>query len=170
MSVFDLTLDRAGAAILQDEKARTGRIMQEIWSSAEVGADILKKRAPKDLGNLEHSIYVTKGVRLDSSAMDANNAVHVMVDAPYAGIVDLGARPHTPPIGPLVGWAMRHAHLSSPIGAGNSRSAESTAYAIAKGIQAAIAARGNRPTFFVRNSMPAIVADLHLKIARAMSR
>lgn len=101
-------------------------------------ADQIDERGITDRGILKGSIQVIKNA--DGSSTTAITAAH-------AGIVELGARPH--PIGAAVRelikrWAMRKLGLD-----------EKEAERVAWGVGHKIETEGQKPTYVVRDSMPA---------------
>jgi hypothetical protein len=151
--VIDVPLNQAAGVIASDEKKRIGAVFQAIRDAAHVGAKIISERAPQDIGKLAASSHV------EGEWM--RQTVQTIVDAPYAACVELGTRPHYPPIAPLIDWVHRHIGSYSDVSTGNSGDADRVAYAIAKGIQKKIGERGTEPTFFVRGSLPDLASTLH---------
>ena len=114
------------------ETHRVDAIGRGVLSAALAGAEVIAENAPKDLGSLKQSVHAVKGT-----------PVKIVVDAPHAGIVEMGSRPHVAPLLPLVEWAKRHGAET-----------EADAYRMAWGIRKKIAAEGTKPTYFVRKSLP----------------
>jgi len=90
-------------------KARNSRVGQQFAFSAKPVEDFCfwyggqvahtaAKRAPHDTGKLGQSI----GVRWEGEAVTVYTRSH------YGGFVDMGTRPHWPPVKALEGWARRH--------------------------------------------------------------
>lgn len=75
--------------------------------------------------------------------------------APYAGIIEDGTRPFTPPIGPLLAWAKRV--LQDP---SQPPDYSSQVWALAKGTQAKIAAQGMQPRHIMRDAIPQIIENI----------
>lgn len=59
------------------------------------------RATPVDLGEMKNAWTVREG--------PGEVAAELRNDAPHAGIVELGARPHWPPFEPIFEWALRHA-------------------------------------------------------------
>jgi hypothetical protein len=83
--------------------------------------------------------------------------------APYAGVIEYGARPFTPPIGPLLAWAKRvlrdpsePPHYSSEV------------WALAKGVQKKISEQGMQPKHIMEGMIPTIINNIReeLKLVR----
>jgi hypothetical protein len=79
--------------------------------------------------------------------------VNLENNAPHAGIIELGARPFWPPIGPLIEWARRKAR---DLGLDTESDIKGFAYAV----QRAIARRGLPPRYIMRNQIPFAVVAL----------
>lgn len=97
--------------------------------------------------------------------------------APYAGIIEDGARPFTPPIEPLLQWAHRvlngtGAERGQPLtkseieSTGNKSISgySSDEWALAKGAQKAIAQRGMIPHHIMRDAIPQIIENIRLEL------
>jgi hypothetical protein len=124
--------------------------------AARRGQAHMPGKTPTDQGQLRNSWRVIEGaagVRLEN-------------DAPHAGIVEAGARPHPVSregIEALTGWAMRKFGLPAD-------EAEGLAFAIA----ARIKKEGQAPTYFVRAELEklasfageAVLAELAKEVAR----
>ncbi|SRR5665213_1045903 len=93
--------------------------------------------------------------------------------APYAGIIEFGARPFTPPIAPLLAWAHRvlngtGAERGQPLtkaqaaatGKSTLSGYSSDEWALAKGAQMAIARRGMVPKHILKNMIPTIIENI----------
>lgn len=115
-------------------KKKESRIKREAArKTVEYAVILIKENSPVALGDLIKSAH-TKG---------NNKAV---VDAPHSVAVEVGSRPHTPPLAPLIEWAKQQ---------------PSTAFggdpeALARAVQHAISVNGTHPTFFVRNQISKI--------------
>jgi len=153
MSVVDVPLGKAAEVIARDEKRRVASVYSAIVDASNVGAKIISARAPQDIGKLAASSH--------SEGNGIGQVIQTIVDAPYAACVELGTRPHYPPIAPLIDWVHRHIGSYSSVGAGSSADADRVAYRIALGIQRKIGERGTEPTFFVRDSLPDMAKTLH---------
>lgn len=146
MKQYNVDSREFGRLFREIESKRPAAVVRGIVSAALLGAEVLARRAPKDLKNL------TKSVRAEIMPAGAQ----IVIDAPYAGIVEMGSRPHWMPIKPLLEWAKRK------VGAAD-------AYRLAKGVQNKIAKYGNTPTYFVRKSLPALRKILKAEVEREMS-
>lgn len=86
--------------------------------------------------------------------------------APYAGIIEYGARPFTPPLPPLLAWAKRvltgqKSADGSTIQTGQPESDYSPeVWALAKYVQKKISERGIEPRHVMENTLPTILANI----------
>ncbi len=81
--------------------------------------------------------------------------------APHAPIIERGARPFTPPIGPLLAWAKRV--LKDPSQPPNY---SKRVWALAKGTQNKIAAEGIQPRHVMEKLIPKIIANIKSEMER----
>ena len=77
--------------------------------------------------------------------------------APHAPIIEYGARPFTPPLGPLLGWAKRI--LKAP-------DLNSDVYRLAVGTQKKIASVGIQPKHIMENMIPEIIENMKAEYKR----
>ncbi len=75
--------------------------------------------------------------------------------APHAPIIEYGARPFTPPLGPLLSWAKRV--LQDP---GQPPNYSPKVWALARGTQRKIAREGMKPRFVLTNALPDIIRNI----------
>lgn len=104
--------------------------------AAHRGRTLLVRKSPVDRGNFKNAWRV----RTIAGGAEIQN------DAPYAGIIELGARPHPVSregIEALTGWARRH------FPGVDEKEHKSIAFAIA----AKLKKYGQKPTYLVRDSM-----------------
>lgn len=153
------------------DKVLRGAQRVAVLEAATVGAELLAEAAPVDRGRLKQSFRVRrKGV---------SGHPEIVASAPYAGIVEMGSRPHWAPLAPLVRWVRRHAKLFnlSSAGTGRDKRGRFTVGAfvrIARGIQRKIAREGTKPRWFVKQRLPQLSsilnACLHAAKNRALAR
>lgn len=81
--------------------------------------------------------------------------------APYAGIIEYGARPHVPPIGPLLAWAKRVKGQGGKVDTGQ-RETDYTpeVWALAKAVQKKISEKGQQPRHIMENMIPLILKNI----------
>lgn len=151
----------------EDMKRLKGRIIKAVQRSADLGCLVVYGNAPVAFGPLRDSVH----------AVDTATGAQIVVDAPHAASVELGSRPHWAPIGPLVAWVQLRG--AEGVDAGDTATGvpqavrdemaamgdglsvpTHAAYVVAKRIQVAISKNGTKPTFFGRDSVPAVVVIL----------
>ncbi len=81
--------------------------------------------------------------------------------APYAGVIEDGARPFVPPIGPLLAWAKRVTGDPSqpPL-------YSSHVWAVAKAAQKKISEFGMEPKHILENQIPNIIANIKAELVQ----
>jgi len=75
--------------------------------------------------------------------------------APHAPIIEFGARPFMPPLGPLLYWAKRILQKTE---------LDSEVYALAVGTQQKIAREGMKPKFILTNAIEEIMVNIRKKM------
>jgi len=106
---------------------------------------------------------VDTGMYAASWAMTAlENSVILGNYAPYAGIIEYGARPHRPPLGPLLNWAKRVLGSNS-----QPPDFEPKVWALAKAVQNKIAAVGQQPKHIMENMIPTIIENIRQELQNA---
>lgn len=114
-------------------KKKQQRIKKEAArKTVEYAVVLIKENSPVALGDLIKSVHA--------------EGTKAIVDAPHSVAVEIGSRPHMPPLEPLIEWAKQQ---------------PSTAFggdpeALARAVQHAISVNGTKPTFFVRNQISKI--------------
>lgn len=117
-----------------NERARVQRVKGAMVEAAALGAEIVAGRVPVDQGQLKASVHATP------------SPPEIIANAPHAAIIENGARPHWPPIAPLVEWIERH---RIDLGIEDDSDVVGLAHAIA----AKIAEEGAEPHWFMRGSL-----------------
>ncbi len=131
---------------MEHEKKRQAEVSSATRAAANIGAKIIRANAPKATMALADSVEVD----------ESDNTTTVVVRAPHAQAVEIGSRPHMPPIAPLIRWAQAIGS-SDPHG---------TAWAVANKIKR----DGTRPRWFVRGSIPAIMQATGARIRYVLSK
>ncbi len=85
--------------------------------------------------------------------------------SPHAAIIENGARPHYPPIAPLLAWAKRKLKDGSQKESGYSPDV----WALAKGTQNKIAREGQLPKKILTNAMPVILDRIKQELGKRES-
>jgi hypothetical protein len=109
----------------------------------------LVARSPVDTGFYANSWTMTAN---EKSAIIGNTA-------PHAPVIEYGARPFTPPIGPLLAWAKRVLQDPSQPPEYSSR-----VWALAKGVQNKIEKNGMKPRHILTNAFDMIVDNIRLEL------
>lgn len=173
--VISMNLANLPDAIKGANQAVLNAIFHGSISGAQRARSYLTKRTPTDQGQLRASWKVKAGPVpvAGASGGGERTMAELKNDAPHAATVELGARPHPVSeegIEAIARWVMRnHPEASSRVVAsgpiqrksgGRTRLNRDTRYAIALSIARAIAWKilheGQRPTYFVRDSLPAV--------------
>jgi hypothetical protein len=121
--------------------------------------------SPVDTGLYAASWQFTVGER---SAIIGNTA-------PYAGVIEYGARPFKPPIGPLLAWAKRvltgtkddQGHIVQTGQPETGYSSE--VWALAVHTQKKIMDNGMAPRHVLENMIPKIIENIRLEMQRSVS-
>jgi len=113
----------------------------------------LQRRTPVDRGQMKSAWRINKNITKFS----------LINDAPYAGIIEAGARPH--PVSEegresIRLWVSRHFPGQT----------EQELDGITMAIVHKLRTKGQKPTWFVRDSMDKIVKDMATLVRRAMKR
>lgn len=144
MAEVAIAADRIGAVLEHLEAEREERVFAAVLEAAHAGVPVLVEAAPRTPGGGPH---LNQTIRAEAIPRGAE----LLVDAPYAAFVERGTRPHWAPIQPLVDWVMKRA---AEFGLEPGEDLEAAAKRIAYAIRGAIAQRGTKPTWFVKNSLP----------------
>jgi hypothetical protein len=132
------------------ERDRIERVVAAMHEAATLSAELVARAAPVDVGGLRASIRAERA---------SPSRSEVIADAPHASSVEVGSRPHTPPLAPLIDWVRRHRKalgLKGKLGR-DSRgrfTAGAAIEAAARALQRKIARDGTRPRWFMRNTLP----------------
>jgi nucleoid-associated protein YgaU len=139
-------------SLLKQAGAAMPRVMRNAsLGAARRGQALMPKKGPTDQGQLRNSWRVRE-------VPD----VALVNDAPHAGIVEAGARPHPVSregIDALTGWAMRQLGVS-----------EKEARGIAFAIAARMKTEGQEPTYFIRDSLAELRDFLRPEVVRQLER
>lgn len=131
------------------EGQRPDWLTAAVRASALVGAEVIREEY-RASGH-------DKGGELGKSThvVPTDGGAEIRVDAPFAGHLERGTRPHTPPLAPLVAWAARLG-VRDP-------------FAVAKAVQQRIAREGTKPLWLVRSMLPALRQQLRMTCRDALS-
>ena len=162
-----ITPSGLSGALKADLRSLEGRVRKAARLTADMGRLIVYGKAPVAFGELRDGLI----------AEDRDNGAAIVSTAPHSAAVEEGSRPHMPPLAPLLAWVkLRGAQgLDAAPGAkgapaeiarriarrGNGTSTPiDAAERVARAIQHAIAKRGTRPHWFMRDSVSEVASLL----------
>ena len=177
-NVIRIGIDQLPAALKRGEQRFERALHRGLRMGAERGRAIIVKKTPTDLGQLRASWKVKA----------AKWVAELINDAPHAGIVELGARPHKVSAEgwqAIYEWVRRHPDLygekkartkvsatlaqQATLGAFKGLDPEITA--ITTAIVKKLEKFGQKPTFFVRDNLEslhkALIAEVERQLALA---
>lgn len=174
MSVIKLKPGQVSATIRRDGKRAPKLIKKAMRMSARRGKAILVDRTPVDRGPLKAAWKVRT---LDEGGRFTG--VENVNSSPYAGIVELGARPH--PVSKegqvaIYEWVRRHFGYTTSTKKGRSKMhrvagepfEDPVLSEITWGIIHKLKTRGQAPTYFVKGSLPVLTEAMEAEIARIL--
>ena len=177
------SLAALGRLFAKHQKARQRRITGAVRKTAKQGVPIVRANVPVAFGELGESL----------ADKPTGTGAKIEAGAPHAAAVEVGSRPHTPPLEPLIAWVRlraaqgllserqlnklpgtttaTHARAVAAQVRGMERDGAVDADAprqIAFAIQQKIAREGTLPQWFARRSLPAIVELLESLVTDAL--
>jgi hypothetical protein len=102
MATFDVSPRDYERLFMANETARARRVAHACQLAAAESVSIVAEATPEDHGALRQSVHLELG------DLSGEFMAQVVVDAPYAAAVEVGTRPYSPPIQPLIAWVKRH--------------------------------------------------------------
>jgi hypothetical protein len=190
-TVIPCTLAQLPGLIEKDVERLDRRVKIGLGKAAIDGAHAIEPNLPVAFGDLRKSLHV------DAEEILAGH-VRIVLDAPQAAALEVGSRPHVPPLEPLIAWVKlrgmqgltKTGRIRSPgrVAWGNTTAANAhnialairraqqglevtnikTPEKIARAIQASIAKHGTRPHWMVRSTLPKIEASLQKRMREAV--
>ena len=174
-NVIRIGIEQLPEALARGEQRFERALYRGLRRGAERGRAIIVPKTPTDLGQLRASWKVKA----------ADMVAELINDAPHAGIVELGARPHkVSPEGwqAIYEWVRRHPELygekkartkvsgtlSELAKLGPFRGIDPEITAITNAIVQKIRRRGQKPTNFVRNNLEALRKALIKEVERQL--
>lgn len=129
---------------------------KELKKHSEKNIELYKQTVAETLVDymavLVQNSPVDTGLYAQSWSMDVNEKRALIGNfAPHAPIIEFGARPFTPPIGPLLNWARRV--LQKP-------EIDSHCWALAKHVQQKISEEGMEPKHILGDAIEKIVEEI----------
>jgi hypothetical protein len=168
------------ARIKADLDKKRRRIRSAVRRVAGAGVKVAEKNAPEAFGNL----------RLSGDLVDGSNGPVIRFSAPHAAALEVGSRPHTPPLAPLVAWVKLRGmqgltakgrltrkktvgrYIQGRIREESRKPRKATdlaaVMAVARSIQMAIARRGTKPTWYLRRALEEIRPMLAARVTEAV--
>lgn len=184
-TVYVRGFEGLAAAIARDMPVIRQKTVRGVHQTIVATAHAIAKNVPIAFGDLRASVH----------GVWTPNGGGANVEAPHAAAVEFGSRPHWVPLEPLIRWVKlrgmqglssrgaakwnrgpgkttgRHslevARSLNAMAKGGALSIDAPEQ-IAKAIQIAIAKKGTRPHWFVRNTMPTAMRILHREVGRAL--
>lgn len=181
MASYQIRPDQVPAAIRQNIAPAV--IRRGLVRAAYRGQALLRKRTPTDQGMLKNSWAVREW----------GNSLEVQNSAPYAGIIEAGARPHPVSLAgqmAIYWWVVRHRKFFAslrtskgnasrlrhkraqgpvtPSGMSPMAKLDSRVASIVFAITKRIRKKGQRPTYFVRDSLPELNGYVEQEVGRAI--
>ena len=156
---INLKLGQLEKALRSDIKARREAVKNGISAAALRGRGLLTKRTPTGATNLLKAAWQVRTAR--SSGGQFMSGYLIENTAPYAGIVEGGARPHPVSLEGRLAiqyWAERKLGMDEREAAG-----------LAEGVAAKLAEKGQPGTFYVKNSLPELAEFLDAEIKRYLT-
>ena len=164
------SLAAAARKIHQDAVARQARVERAVLKAANKTAPIVRNElVPKAFGELADSIHVSSGKR---------GSAEIIADAPHAEAVEVGSRPHMPPLAPIVKWVRLRGIQGitkrggvKPLGPLNNRQQSGTAIArmeVARSIKKAVGGKASAMAKWRANAELGAVDPATIAVAQAI--
>lgn len=153
MPVIRVTPEQLVADLRRLRKDTPEILEKGIRAAARRGQAHMPGKTPTDMGQLRNSWRIHD---LPGGGMKLEN------DAPHAGIVEMGARPHKvnrDGIEALTEWAMRKFGMDA-------KAARGMAFAIAKRLEK----EGQKPTYFTRNELETLAGFVPAEVEREIAK
>lgn len=151
MAVKTLKLSEFENELAKDVKIRTDEQKQAVVNGLVRSIPELVRSSPIDTG-----LYAS------SWDFEVSEKTAILGNfSPHAPIIEKGARPFTPPIGPLLAWAKRV--LNSP---SQPPKYDSEVWGLARGTQQKIAQQGMMPRNVLEKNIPNIIANIKLELKK----
>lgn len=120
----------------------------------------------KSMSDLVKNSPVDTGQYAASWAFNSDETSAILGNyAPHAPIIEIGARPFTPPIGPLLAWAKRVLRSSS-----QPPNYDDEVWRLAKGVQNKIANEGMKPRHVLEKMLPTIIENIRVELEAVLGR
>lgn len=134
---------------------------------------MIRHHTPSDLGQMSKSWRVVNQRRGKGKTGLSQDICELLNDAPHAGVVESGARPHkVSPEGwwSIYEWVERHFPDAADEGGGLDAYGNDPGFSrITWAIVRKIGREGQKPTHFVRDKMPVFMQIAHKEISHAIA-
>lgn len=183
MSDFEVKSFKELNELLQKHHdARIVKIRRAVVKTASHGKDYIQQHMPVAFGDLAES----------TSDKPTPQGAQIRIGAPHAASVEVGSRPHTPPLGPILDWVKLRGTQGLAGGPHRGTTSERAAKMVrgqldvlsnarggvglvddpervARAIQRSIAVSGTKPHFFAQSSLPYIRDTLDTFVQEALA-
>jgi hypothetical protein len=149
VSTIQIKLSDASSEIKRAMNKGLSEVRKAVVTGCYASLQDLIKASPVDTGLFAQSWGVT----------EEEFSVFIGNFAPHAPIIEFGARPFRPPIGPLLAWAKRV--LKDPSQPGDY---SSQVWGLAKYTQAKIETQGMEPKTIMRNNLDQILENIKTEL------
>ena len=163
MAVFKIQPEQVGAAFTNADEELRERVTRGLQLGALRAIPLVVKATPADRGQ----------ARAAWDVLLLPNGANLFNDAPYAGILEAGSRPHRPPLIPILRWVVRKFGLNLEA-LGETRSSAKTrrsrksfqdlsevpwrTYRFALAVVETIERRGTKPHWMIRRNLKRMTA------------
>ena len=184
MARVTLTPAQVPRMVRQNNKRAKRGAAKGLQRAAHRGRGVLVRRTPVDQGQLKASWRVRKA--MNTGIGSGNLAAMITNSAPHAGIVEAGARPHKVGLEgwmAIYDWARRNIKFTETLKSGPNKGQQSKPRRMSHddygnpmleqitwGIVNRIAKFGQRPTWFVRDSMDILMRIAQEEVAKAVAK
>lgn len=147
---------------------------EEIFEAGRTGAF---RAALRGVRLVAEDTPVDEGIaRSGWQAQRTEDGAELFNDVPYVGVLEMGSRPHRPPLRPILEWVVRKFGADLENTKASRRSFEdmgdvsSEAVGIAMAVVDKIAREGTEPNWMVRNNIPKLTELLQEEVERMLRR
>jgi hypothetical protein len=180
-----ISAKQLGKALLNEvTKIAPEKVDRALFRAAHRGRNLLIKRTPADQGIARNAWEAPQKVVVHTAAGGFQEGYEVRNTAPHIGILELGSRPHMPPVQPLYEWVKRNigqelkatARLVAALAGRRSigkrgvvtqaQLIDKRAMALAWAIAMTIKKKGTKPLFIVKGALPQLRKYVQQEIRR----
>lgn len=160
----DVQLEQLGAQIRVDEQERQEEVEEACFAAALEGMPIVVEDTPSDRGQARAAWDVDR----------VPGGADLFNDAPYAGALEAGSRPHRPPFEPILRWVVRKFGLKMQNKSSSKRGFEDLGdvpeetRAVAWAVCEKIAQEGTEGNWMVRDNLPKLERILKREVEKRL--